>query len=48
VRKLKPDKATGPDEIPKRVLKKYSAELARARPLSCLFKLCFAHGVFPS
>ena len=46
LRKLNPDKATGPDEIPTRVLKECSAELAR--PLSCLFELCFAEGVFPN
>ncbi|KAI8511966.1 hypothetical protein Bbelb_110660 [Branchiostoma belcheri] len=44
--RLKPDKATGPDEVPTRVLKEYCAELAR--PLSRLFSLCFNHGVFPS
>ena len=46
LRNLQPDKATGPDEIPARVLKECSAELAR--PLSQLFDLCFSHGVFPS
>ena len=46
LRRLNPDKATGPDEIPTRVLKECSAELAR--PLSCLFELCFAEGVFPN
>lgn len=45
VRKLSPDKATGPDETPTRVLKECSAKLAR--PLSCLFELCFSEGVFP-
>lgn len=43
---LQPDKATGPDNIPARVLKECSAELAR--PLSSLFQLCFNQGVFPS
>ena len=45
LRKLKPDKATGPDEVPTRILKECSAELAR--PLSCLFQLCFSNGMFP-
>jgi len=46
LRNLEPDKATGPDEIPARILKECSAELAR--PLSLLFELCFSKGVFPS
>ena len=46
LRKLQPDKATGPDNIPAKVLKECSAELAR--PLSMLFQLCFNKGVFPS
>ena len=46
LRQLAPDKATGPDHIPSRVLKECSAELAS--PLSRLFKLCFDNGVFPS
>ena len=46
LRNLKPDKATGPDEIPTRVLRECCAELAG--PLSRLFELCFTHGVFPS
>ena len=45
LKKLNVDKANGPDEIPTRVLRECSAELAR--PLSCLFKLCFMQGVFP-
>jgi len=43
---LKPDKATGPDLIPTRVLKECSAELAS--PLSHLFELCLTNGVFPN
>ena len=31
LRNLQPDKATGPDEIPARVLKECSAELARTQ-----------------
>ena len=46
LRNLQPDKATGLDEIPARLLKECSAELAR--PLSLLFELCFSKGVFPS
>ncbi|KAI8502616.1 hypothetical protein Bbelb_193180 [Branchiostoma belcheri] len=41
-----PDKANGADAIPNRVLKECCAELAS--PLSRLFQLCFAHGMFPS
>ena len=44
LRNLQPDNATGLDEIPARVLKECSAELAR--PLSLLFELCFSKGVF--
>ena len=40
---LQPDKATGPDHIPARVLKECSAELAS--PLCRLFSLCFASGI---
>ena len=43
---LQPDKTSGPDNIPARVLKECSAELAR--PLSLLFQLCFNQVVFPS
>ena len=43
---LQPDKATGPDNIPAKVLRECSAELAT--PLSTLFQLCFNQGVFPS
>ena len=43
LRNLQPDKATGPNEIPAKVLKDCSAELAR--PLSVLFELCF-HKVY--
>ena len=46
IRQLAPDKATGPDHIPPRVLKECSAELAS--PLNRLFKLCFDNGVFPT
>ena len=46
LRRLKPDKATGPDRIPTRVLKECAAELAT--PLSHLFHLCFRRGKFPS
>ena len=46
LQQLQPDKATGPDHIPTRVLQKYSAELASH--LCRLFVLCFSHGVFPS
>ncbi|XP_019618294.1 PREDICTED: ATP-binding cassette sub-family A member 1-like [Branchiostoma belcheri] len=46
LRELQPDKANGPDAIPNRVLKECCAELAS--PLSRLFQLCFAHGMFPS
>ena len=42
---LVPDKAIGPDNIPARVFKECSAELAS--PLCHLFHLCFAHGIFP-
>ncbi|KAI8518836.1 hypothetical protein Bbelb_020930 [Branchiostoma belcheri] len=45
LRELQPDKANGPDAIPNRVLKECCAELAS--PLSRLFQLCFAHGMFP-
>ena len=43
---LKPDKASGPDQIPTRVLKECSAELAS--PLCRLFSRCFSSGIFPS
>ncbi|KAJ8356350.1 hypothetical protein SKAU_G00191440 [Synaphobranchus kaupii] len=43
---LTPDKATGPDLIPNRVLKECCAELAS--PLCRLSHLCFSHGVFPN
>ena len=50
VRKLlqhvKSDKATGPDQIPTRVLRECSAELTS--PLCRLFDLCLSNGVFPS
>ena len=46
LKQLSPDKATGPDEIPARILKECSAELAS--PLCRLFHLCFSQGVFPS
>ena len=46
LKQLAPDKATGPDHIPGRVLKECSAELAS--PLCRLFRLCFSQGVFPS
>ena len=46
LRNLQSDKATGPDEIPARVLEECSAELAR--PLSLLFEFCFSKGVFPA
>ena len=42
---LVPNKATGPDHIPARVLKECRAELAS--PLCRLFHLCFSHSVFP-
>ncbi len=38
LKKLKPDKATGPDQIPTRVFKECSSELAS--PLCQLFNLC--------
>ena len=43
---LKPDKASGPDQIPTRVLKECSAELAS--PLCRLFSRCFSSGIFPT
>ena len=43
---LKPDKATGPDLIPTKVLKECCAELAS--PLCQLFDLCFTNGIFPN
>ena len=43
---LIPDKATGPDLIPTRVLKECSSELAS--PLCRLFHLCFSHSLFPN
>jgi len=46
LQKLQPDKATGPDEIPARVLTECCAELAG--PLCRLFELSFARGTFPS
>ena len=46
LKQLKPDKATGPDQIPTRVLKECCSELAS--PLCRLFSLCFAHGTFPN
>ena len=45
LRNLDPGKASGPDEIPTRVLKECAAELAS--PLSRLFQLFFSHGLFP-
>ena len=45
LQQLQPDKASGPDLIPSRVLKECCAELAG--PLSRLFQLCFSCGVFP-
>ncbi|CAJ1069817.1 hypothetical protein Bbelb_118400 [Xyrichtys novacula] len=45
LRKLDPGKATGPDEIPTRVLKECTAELAS--PLCHLFQLLFSRGLFP-
>ena len=45
LRSLKPDKASGPDQVPSRVLKECAAELAS--PLCRLFRLCFANGTFP-
>ena len=44
--KLKTDKATGPDKNPTKDLQECSVELVWL--LSCLFELCFAHGLFPS
>ena len=44
LRRLKPDKASGLDQVPSRVLKECCAELAS--PL-CLFQLCFSEGTFP-
>ena len=46
LQKLKPDKASGPDQISTRVLKECSAELAG--PLCRLFHLCYSCGVFPN
>jgi len=46
LKSLKPDKACGPDQIPTRVLKECSAELAS--PLCRLFHMCFSCGVFPN
>lgn len=46
LQQLNPDKASGPDQIPTRVLKECSAELAG--PLCRLFDLCFSCGMFPS
>ncbi|CAJ1050811.1 hypothetical protein Bbelb_118400 [Xyrichtys novacula] len=45
LRKLDPGKATGPDEIPTRVLKECAAELAS--PLCPLFQLLFSRGLLP-
>ena len=45
LRSLKPDKASGPDQVPSRVLKECAAELAS--PLCRLFELCFSKGTFP-
>ena len=46
LKNLKIEKATGPDQIPNRVLKTCHTELAS--PLCRLFKMCFDHAVFPS
>jgi hypothetical protein len=46
LQQLKPDKATGPDQIPTRVLKECCSELAS--PLSRLYTLCFSCGTFPN
>ena len=46
LKNLKIEKATGPDQIPNRVLKTCHAELAS--PLCRLFKMCFHYAVFPS
>ena len=45
LRSLKPDKASGPDKVPSRVLEECAAELAS--PLCRLFQLCFSKGTFP-
>ena len=45
LRRLKPDKASGPDLAASRVLKECCAELAS--PLCRLFQLCFSKGTFP-
>ena len=45
LRNLDPGRATGPDEIPTRVLKECAAELAS--PFSRLFQLLFSRGSFP-
>jgi len=44
--KLDPSKATGPDGIPARVLKKIASSLAA--PLARLFSQCFASGLQPT
>ena len=46
LRKLNPEKATGPDDIPARVLKMCADELSL--PLSRLFALCFRTGTQPA
>ena len=46
MQKLKPDEASGPDQISTRVLKECSAELAG--PMCRLFHLCYSCGVFPN
>jgi len=45
LRNLDPAKATGPDEIPTKVLRECAAELAS--PLSRLFQILFSHCLFP-
>ena len=45
LRHIKPDKASGPDQVLSRVLKECCAELAS--PLCHLFQLCFSKGTFP-
>lgn len=43
-RRVKPDKASGPDLVPSRVLKECGAELGG--PSCRLFQLCFSKGTF--
>ena len=45
LRRLKPDKASGPDLVPSRVLKECCAELGS--PIMPSLLLCFSKGTFP-